>query len=63
MTHGETICKNCKYFKLIYKADDDGYGRCRRYPRTLVDQGWEYPMVNINDWCGEHKECPGVQKC
>lgn len=49
-------CKTCMWFaqKAPTKVPGDvGYsiGRCRRHAPTLGG----YPVVFVNDWCGDHK--------
>ena len=59
-------CKTCMWFvpKTVKKVDlepDRGcpaedspvyhLGRCRRYAPTMNG----YPVVFVNDWCGDHK--------
>lgn len=41
------LCKGCMYF--VNKTNT--VGRCRKHAPTL--NGW--PVVMINDWCGDHK--------
>ena len=41
----ETVCSNCKYIVGVY---------CCRYPPTLVAPNVQmWPVVGVNDWCGE----------
>jgi coenzyme F420-reducing hydrogenase beta subunit len=40
-------CKSCMWFAP--KAAD--IGRCRRHAPTMNG----YPVVFVNDWCGDHK--------
>jgi len=45
-------CKSCMWF--VPKAGSDGItnvGRCRRHAPTMSG----YPVVFVNDWCGDHK--------
>jgi hypothetical protein len=52
----EEVCANCRYHVLDKEED---FGRCHRYPPIMVPEGdqysFEYPAVNPDDWCGEHK--------
>ena len=41
-------CKTCMYF--VRKGSSD-VGRCRRHAPTMKG----YPVVFVNDWCGDHK--------
>lgn len=45
-------CKTCMWFKG--KESSNGVinlGRCRRHAPTMNG----YPVVFVNDWCGDHK--------
>lgn len=45
-------CKTCIWF--CPKADEGcivNLGRCRRHAPTMNG----YPVVFVNDWCGDHK--------
>ena len=45
-------CKTCMWFAP--KINDKGIidvGRCRRHAPTMNG----YPVVFVNDWCGDHK--------
>lgn len=45
-------CKTCMWF--VGKVDNLGVinlGRCRRHAPTMNG----YPVVFVNDWCGDHK--------
>lgn len=45
-------CKTCMWFAP--KKGNDGIvnlGRCRRHAPTMNG----YPVVFVNDWCGDHK--------
>lgn len=45
-------CKSCMWF--VGKVATDGItdlGRCRRRAPTMNG----YPVVFVNDWCGDHK--------
>ncbi len=55
-------CKTCMWFApkvADYEVPDDGdskppiyhLGRCRRHAPTMSG----YPVVFVNDWCGDHK--------
>lgn len=49
-------CGNCMYAN--YYSLYDKYN-CRRYPpkvSSLTTNCSDFPMVNVNDWCGEFKE-------
>lgn len=44
------LCHTCIWF--MRKGDDgSAIGRCRRRAPTMNG----YPVVMINDWCGDHK--------
>lgn len=45
-------CKSCMWFvpKAVPEAFVD-LGRCRRHAPTMNG----YPVVFVNDWCGDHK--------
>lgn len=43
-------CNSCMFY--VPKADMGRLGRCRRNAPTMKG----YPVVYINDWCGEHKK-------
>ncbi len=40
-------CESC----YVYAPKDAEKGRCRRYAPNMAG----YPVVYIDDWCGEHK--------
>jgi hypothetical protein len=42
-------CKTCTMFVL--KAPSETVGRCRRHAPTMNG----FPVVFVNDWCGDHK--------
>ena len=54
-------CKTCMWFMpKVAQIDPRGpdmqaptydLGRCRRHAPTMSD----YPVVFVNDWCGDHK--------
>ena len=51
---GENMrCKTCMWFAPKYRATDSvvDIGRCRRHAPTMNG----YPVVFVNDWCGDHK--------
>ena len=59
----KTICRNCKYFKLV--SVDEGIGECHRYPPKVVilSRLAELPLlkdvfviVSIDNYCGEYAE-------
>lgn len=41
------FCRKCMWFVLKKNI----IGRCRRHAPTMSG----YPVVTINDWCGDHK--------
>ena len=51
-------CSTCRY----YAPDYPTYGRCHRYPPTVVQLGEvrsggsTSPAVQKDGWCGEHSE-------
>lgn len=50
--HEGMRCKSCIWF--CPKVRQDGItdmGRCRRHAPTMGG----YPVVFVNDWCGDHK--------
>ena len=47
-------CRTCMWFVL--KAGD--IGRCRRHAPTMNG----YPLVFVDDWCGDHKIDENKQK-
>ena len=65
----EPRCLTCKFFDY---PDDDPYrfggGKCRRLPpQAVIQKEWNeddleyptnvrWPIVQVDDWCGEHKE-------
>ena len=46
-------CKTCMWFIPKEPNNKLGYdlGRCRRHAPTMNG----YPVVFVNDWCGDHK--------
>jgi hypothetical protein len=46
-------CKTCIWFVPKQPAAKLGYdlGRCRRHAPTMNG----YPVVFVNDWCGDHR--------
>jgi len=49
-------CKTCMWFAPKVKAtlepgEGNNVGRCRRHAPTING----YPVVFVNDWCGDHK--------
>lgn len=46
-------CKTCMWFapKPATGAQFTDIGRCRRHAPTMNG----YPVVFVNDWCGDHK--------
>lgn len=46
-------CKTCMWFVPKVVGDNPVYniGRCRRHAPTMNG----YPVVFVNDWCGDHK--------
>lgn len=50
-------CRTCKWFKP-YDGTDPRLataGSCHRYaPSPRVSDDWEWPWVNMKDWCGEY---------
>ncbi len=51
-------CKTCIWFAIKEKPSDRPYpqnsidvGRCRRHAPTMGG----YPVVFVNDWCGDHR--------
>lgn len=45
-------CESCMWFVLKETHNQGGQvGRCRRHAPTMNG----YPVVYINDWCGDHK--------
>ena len=47
-------CKSCMWFVPKARKDNTGVydlGRCRRHAPTMNG----YPVVFVNDWCGDHK--------
>lgn len=46
-------CKTCMWFvpKIVSQAAIFNTGRCRRHAPTMGG----YPVVFVNDWCGDHK--------
>lgn len=53
-------CLNCAFVHEEYGYRDFPIRRCRRNPPTVVvrnshDIQYEWPIVDIHDWCGEFK--------
>jgi hypothetical protein len=46
-------CKSCIWFaaKPSQPGEYTNIGRCRRHAPTMSG----YPVVYVNDWCGDHK--------
>lgn len=45
-------CKSCMWFAMkASMATLSSVGRCRRHAPTMNG----YPVVFVNDWCGDHK--------
>ena len=45
-------CKSCMWFTPKERADGiTDIGRCRRHAPSMNG----YPVVFVNDWCGDHK--------
>lgn len=47
-------CKTCMWFAAKRPAQPGvaiNIGRCRRHAPTMIG----YPVVFVNDWCGDHK--------
>jgi hypothetical protein len=46
-------CKTCMWFVPKVAAERDAYdlGRCRRHAPDIGG----YPVVMVNDWCGDHR--------
>lgn len=46
-------CKTCMWFAPKVPKDKPYYdvGRCRRHAPSMNG----YPVVFVNDWCGDHK--------
>ena len=46
-------CKSCMWFvpKTVETSPSYHLGRCRRHAPTMNG----YPVVYVNDWCGDHK--------
>jgi hypothetical protein len=47
-------CKTCMWFAPKRTAEPGvaiNIGRCRRHAPTMTG----YPVVFVNDWCGDHK--------
>lgn len=47
------LCKKCIWFVPKQPNNKIGYdlGRCRRHAPTISG----YPVVFVNDWCGDHR--------
>ena len=43
-------CKTCMWF-ILKEGTRKGIGRCRRHAPTMSG----YPVVFVDDWCGDHK--------
>jgi hypothetical protein len=44
-------CWNCRFmFKKSYA------NFCRRLPPVWADDNWAFPVVDVDDWCGEWEE-------
>jgi hypothetical protein len=45
-------CKSCMWYAPKERTDGiTDIGRCRRHAPTMNG----YPVVFVNDWCGDHK--------
>ena len=44
-------CKSCMWFAPKQAGQFTHIGRCRRHAPTMNG----YPVVFVNDWCGDHK--------
>jgi hypothetical protein len=44
-------CDSCMWFVSKMDENEKGIGRCRRHAPTMNG----YPVVWMNDWCGDHK--------
>jgi hypothetical protein len=56
----EPDCSNCR-FALFSAQRRDGlifvleHGRCRLHPpKVVTDTLSIYPIINVDDWCGDH---------
>ena len=49
----EMKCEKCMWYvkKVSEAATNRQIGRCRRHAPTMTG----YPVVFVNDWCGDHK--------
>jgi hypothetical protein len=49
-------CEDCHFFEA--NKDDESIGLCRRNPpvgAASIDEKGYWPVVDIDDWCGEYK--------
>ena len=48
-------CDLCRFFEAHKKPIEGRYqlGDCRRHPPRMEDDGTSWPLVRIDEWCGE----------
>lgn len=50
------VCATCVFFDRL-DGPEPRFGLCRRNPPLLVEQGalnGGWPVIEDDDWCGEH---------
>lgn len=47
-------CETCKFWKRY--ADGTDHGECRLHPPVLTNDGWLFPCLKFDEWCGEYEK-------
>ena len=56
-------CETCRYSRGADVVEDDPYLECRRHAPSGHGRVAAWPLVRLDDWCGEHRQghAPGRQ--
>ena len=50
------VCKKCFHFVINDESSlKYDMGWCYRYPPVYAREGWIFPYIDANTWCGEFK--------
>lgn len=52
-------CMTCRFFDYLPARHEGRFGRCLRNPPQFIESGvlnGGWPVVEKDEWCGEHAE-------
>ena len=63
MEKSDGRCQFCRYSDRVRNSVSEEYIECHRHaPTPCVGGGFMWPLVRVDDWCGDHVRSGELKK-